>query len=101
VILMLHRVRPHQSRQFAPNQALEITPAFLDAVLTELRREGFELIALDAVSDRLRLHQKIRPFAVLTFDDGYRDNIEHAWPVLKCHNALWMFLSTTEYVDGI
>src|SRR5947207_10817827 len=100
VILMLHRVRPHRSRQFAPNQALEITPAFLNAVLTELKREGFELIALDAVFDRLRLHQKIRPFAVLTFDDGYRDNIEHAWPVLRSHNAPWTLFATTEFLDG-
>src|ERR1700704_2428965 len=66
---------------FAPNRLLEITPEFLDVVLTELRREGFDIIPLDAVPDRLRPGPRARPFAALTFDDGYRDNVEHAWPV--------------------
>jgi len=37
VILMFHHVRPWRSREFAPNRLLEITPGFLDLVLTELR----------------------------------------------------------------
>src|SRR5260370_16385894 len=40
VILMFHHVRPWQPREFAPNRGLEITPEFLDVVLTELPREG-------------------------------------------------------------
>jgi peptidoglycan/xylan/chitin deacetylase (PgdA/CDA1 family) len=100
VILMFHRVRPHHSRQFAPNRSLEITPAFLDVALTELEREGFELIAIDAVADRLRLSVGVRPFAVLTFDDGYRDNIEYALPVLRRHNAPWTLFVTTDFLDG-
>src|SRR5262245_49388831 len=83
VILMFHHVRPWRPRQFAPNRVLEITPDFLDVVLTELRREGFDIIPLDAVPDRLRADSCQQPFAALTFDDGYRDNVEHAWPVLK------------------
>ncbi len=100
VIFMLHHVRPQRPRKFAPNQVLEITPQFLDVALTELEREGFELIPLDAVADRLRLGPVARPFAVLTFDDGYRDNVEHAWPVLKRHNAPWTLFVTTDFLGG-
>jgi peptidoglycan/xylan/chitin deacetylase (PgdA/CDA1 family) len=100
VILMLHQVRPWRPREFAPNRVLEITPEFLDIVLTELRREGFDVIPLDAVPDRLRPGPAGRPFAVLTFDDGYRDNVEHAWPVLRRHNAPWTLFVTTDFVDG-
>jgi peptidoglycan/xylan/chitin deacetylase (PgdA/CDA1 family) len=100
VILMLHQVRPWRPREFAPNRVLEITPEFLDIVLTELRREGFDVIPLDAVPDRLRPGPAGRPFAVLTFDDGYRDNVEHAWPVLRRHNAPWTLFVTTDFADG-
>jgi peptidoglycan/xylan/chitin deacetylase (PgdA/CDA1 family) len=100
VILMLHHVRPWRPRGFAPNRGLEITPEFLDVVLTQLRREGFDIVSLDEVRDRLRLGVRGRPFAVLTFDDGYRDNLKHAWPVLRRHNAPWTVFVTTDFADG-
>jgi peptidoglycan/xylan/chitin deacetylase (PgdA/CDA1 family) len=100
VILMLHHVRPGRPRKFAPNRVLEITPEFLGFALTELRREGFDIIPLDAVPDRLRLGFCSRPFAVLTFDDGYRDNVEHARPVLMRHRAPWTVFITTDFAEG-
>jgi peptidoglycan/xylan/chitin deacetylase (PgdA/CDA1 family) len=100
VILMFHHVRPWRPREFAPNKVLEITPGFLDYVLTELRREGFEIIPLDAVPDRLQREGHGRPFAALTFDDGYRDNVEYAWPVLTRHRAPWTVFITTDFAEG-
>jgi peptidoglycan/xylan/chitin deacetylase (PgdA/CDA1 family) len=100
VILMFHRVRPRRAEPFAPNRALEITPEFLDFVLAELRREGFDIVPLEAVPSRLCARRFSRPFAALTFDDGYRDNAEHAWPVLKRHGAAWALFVTAEFADG-
>lgn len=100
VILMFHHVRPQSACAFAPNRLLEITPEFLDVVLAELHREGFELIPLDAVPARLNSGAGSRPFAVLTFDDGYRDNVEYAWPILRRHGAPWTIFVATEFADG-
>ena len=100
MILMLHHVRPWRPREFAPNRFLEITPEFLGFVLTELRREGFDIIPLDAVPDQLHPDSRGRPFAALTFDDGYRDNVEYAWPVLRRHRAPWTLFVTTDFADG-
>jgi peptidoglycan/xylan/chitin deacetylase (PgdA/CDA1 family) len=101
LILMLHHVRPRRYREFEPNQVLEITPEFLEFVLLELQRESFDLISLDAVPERLQARGLAnRPFAVITFDDGYRDNVEHAWPVLRRHNAPWTIFVTTDFSDG-
>jgi glycosyltransferase involved in cell wall biosynthesis/peptidoglycan/xylan/chitin deacetylase (PgdA/CDA1 family) len=100
VILMLHHVRPWLPRAFAPNKGLEITPAFLDTALGDLRRGGFEIIPLDEVPDRLRSSARGPPFAVLTFDDGYRDNVEHAWPILRRHSAPWTMFVATDFADG-
>lgn len=100
VTLMFHHVRPWRPRRFAPNRLLEITPEYLEVVLTELRRERFDLIPLDVVPERLRADSCRHPFAVLTFDDGYRDNVEHAWPVLKRYSAPWTLFVTTDFADA-
>ncbi len=100
VILMLHRVRPRRNAAFAPNGGLEITPDFLECVLDELRVQGYEIVAIDVVPSRLASPAGSQPFAVLTFDDGYRDNVEYALPVLRRHNAPWCLLVTAEFADG-
>lgn len=99
VVLMFHHVRPFRGDAFAPNRLLEITPEFLDLVLSMLRESGFDIIPIDAMPDRLR-HPVDRPFAVLTFDDGYRDNAEYALPVLRRHEAPATFFITTGYAEG-
>ncbi|MFE1601704.1 polysaccharide deacetylase family protein [Methylobacterium sp. ID0610] len=99
LILTFHHVRPEAPGPYAPNRLLAITPDFLDRVLATLRRRGFDLIDLDAVPGRLRRPGR-RPFAVLTFDDGYRDNLEHARPVLRRHGAPWALFVTADYAAG-
>jgi peptidoglycan/xylan/chitin deacetylase (PgdA/CDA1 family) len=100
VILMFHHVRPWRSRAFAPNRLLEITPAFLERTLQVVCAMGFDLIALDDLPERLHRRAGRRPFAVLTFDDGYRDNVEYALPILKRHGAPWTLFVTADYAEG-
>jgi peptidoglycan/xylan/chitin deacetylase (PgdA/CDA1 family) len=100
VILMFHRVRPWRGDRFAPNRVLEITPEFLEYAIDEIRRSGYEIIPIDEVPHRLAARPSSRRFAVLTFDDGYRDNVEHAWPVLKRHDAPWTLFVTADFADG-
>jgi peptidoglycan/xylan/chitin deacetylase (PgdA/CDA1 family) len=85
-ILMFHRVRPADAESFAPNGLLEIAPAFFEAVLTRLRDSGLEIVALDEAMRRLRSGEG-RPFAALTFDDGFRDIVQYGLPVLERHSA--------------
>ena len=100
-ILMMHRVRPYASRAFEPNRLLEISPDFLDAVLVRLRRLGYRLLSLDAAMSELRSggRNDVAPFAVLTFDDGYRDQLVHAVPVLTRHEAPFTFYVTPGFVE--
>lgn len=86
VILTFHRVRPPPHSGFAPNALLEITPDFFDAVLTRLREAGLALVSLDEAMFRLATGEG-GPFAVLTFDDGFRDLPDHALPTLERHDA--------------
>ena len=99
VILTFHHVSPEPPAPFAPNRLLGITPGFLDATLHELDARGFEVVGLDEVPDRLAEPDYRPPFAVLTFDDGYRDNVEHARPVLARHGVPWTLFVTSDFAD--
>ena len=99
VILTFHHVSPDPVPDFAPNRLLSITPDFLDQTLRELDARGFDIIGLDAVPERLAAPDYGPPFAVLTFDDGYRDNVEHARPVLQRHGVPWTLFVTSGFAD--
>lgn len=88
-VLTLHHVRPAARGGFRPNGLLEITPEFFDRALTLIRAEGYDIVSLDEALTRLADPRPGRFFVALTFDDGYRDNLDHAWPVLAKHGAPW------------
>ena len=100
VIFMLHRVTPQPPRAFEPNRILKVTPDFLDRVIREVRAAGFEIVAMDDVPKRLNAKNSAKPFAAFTLDDGYRDNIEHAYPVFQKHQVPFTIYVPTDFADG-
>jgi peptidoglycan/xylan/chitin deacetylase (PgdA/CDA1 family) len=56
---------------------------FLEKCIKWLRKAGWEIVSLGEAFDRLRRNERARQFAVFTFDDGYRDNITRALPILR------------------
>jgi peptidoglycan/xylan/chitin deacetylase (PgdA/CDA1 family) len=101
MILMFHHVRPWQERQFAPNRSLEVTPEFLELTIREIRALGFDIIGMDEVKHRLETPSAhARPFAAITFDDGYRDNITYAAPVLARLGAPWTLYVVPHFAEG-
>jgi peptidoglycan/xylan/chitin deacetylase (PgdA/CDA1 family) len=98
--LMFHSVRPWRPAMpgFSPNRLLEITPEFLDETLSLVKRMGFDIVALDEALQRLAEGDG-RPFVALTFDDGYRDTVEFALPVLERHQAPFTVYVATGFAD--
>lgn len=97
-ILTLHHVRPWRGDAFAPNRLLEVEPAFLDAALGRIAALGYDLVDLDEALLRLG-RSDARPFVALTFDDGYRDNVEHALPILERRGAPFTLFVTTGFAE--
>jgi peptidoglycan/xylan/chitin deacetylase (PgdA/CDA1 family) len=58
---------------------------------------GFEFAPLDEVPERLRVTGP--PFVAITFDDGYRDTVTHALPILRHHSAPFTVFLTTRFAD--
>jgi len=101
-ILMLHHVRDDAVSQFAPNQHLQITPEFLDQVLTTLKERGYEFVSLDQIHARLgekNIH-RYRKMIAVTLDDGYRDNLENAVPLFRKHNVPFTIFIAPGLIDG-
>ncbi|WP_405044814.1 polysaccharide deacetylase family protein [Methylocystis echinoides] len=100
VILTFHRVRPAVHDSFAPNAGLEISPPFLDLLLHHLRAQGYAILSLDDALDVVRSARRhAQPFAVLSFDDGYRDLVDHALPILERHRAPFIAYLTPGFAD--
>ena len=97
-IVMLHHVRPWGGESFAPNRLLEIEPDFLDTALHLIRARGFDFVSMDEVGRRIGRPGQ-RPFVALTFDDGYRDCLDHALPILERHAAPFALYVTTGFAD--
>ena len=99
VILALHRVRPaHPATPgFSPNAALEITPEFLDDTLGLMTHLGYEFVSLGEA--RRRLSHDGAPFAAVTFDDGYRDMLDHVAPIMERHGAPYTLFLATGFLE--
>jgi peptidoglycan/xylan/chitin deacetylase (PgdA/CDA1 family) len=100
-ILTLHHVRPPRHAAFQPNRLLEVTPGFLEAVIVRMRRAGVDLVSLDEMHRRLAEGDHARRFVCLTFDDGYRDNLVHAYPILQKHAAPFALYVATSFPDRL
>ena len=100
-ILTLHHVRPARPDRFRPNRLLEITPAFFARVISLLRRSRVDLISLDEMHRRLTEADFSRRFVCITFDDGYRDTREWAYPILKDAEVPFAVYVATSFPDRL
>lgn len=97
-ILMLHRVVEERSTD--ENRELEVTPDFLQATIENYLQQGFRFVSIDQVRDILQGKDKGKPFVCLTFDDGYRDTYDVAYPILKTYNIPFTVYVTTSFING-
>ncbi|MCS4503040.1 polysaccharide deacetylase family protein [Arhodomonas aquaeolei] len=98
-VLMYHQVGP-----FAPpasHRAGYCHVRRFGAQMAWLRRFGYHVIGLDRLLDGLFGDTPLPPRAVvLTFDDGYENFREHAWPILRRHGFPATVFLVAERVGG-
>ena len=99
-IFMLHHVRPEQPNEFEPNRILKVTPEFLETVIGIVIERGFDVLSLDEVHYRLAEGDFDRPFACFTFDDGYRDNKQYAYPIFHRYGLPFGVYVPSEFPEG-
>lgn len=97
-ILMLHRVVEHRSD--GENRELEVTQQFLEQTIIKYRQQGYQFVSIDEACDIISKGHTNTPFACLTFDDGYQDNYDIAYPVLKQYEVPFAVYVTTGFIDN-
>jgi len=95
VILMYHRIDVVERDPWR----LAVTPARFAEQLAVIN-EAFHPLPLQRLRESIATRQIPRAAAVLTFDDGYRDNLTTAKPLLEQHNVPATLFVTTGYLDS-
>lgn len=91
VIIVHHEIQRDSRSELMTGISLSLFEYSLDW----LRRSGWSIVSLDECLQRLANNDRSRRYAVLTFDDGYRDNVSVALPVLERNNAPFMMYVPT------
>jgi len=93
-ILMYHMVFPQAESRYRP----AVREATFRRQMEFLKKFHYHVISLEEAVKLIREKKKIPPFTVvITFDDGYRDNLEYAFPVLKKYDfPATIFIITDE-----
>ncbi|HSH03293.1 MAG TPA: polysaccharide deacetylase family protein, partial [Anaerolineae bacterium] len=99
-IIMYHYVStpPQDADQYRIN--LSIEPEKFRQQMAYLADNGFTTIDLYDLSLAITGHQPLPPKPIiLTFDDGYRDNYQYAFPILQEYGHKATFFVVTEFID--
>jgi peptidoglycan/xylan/chitin deacetylase (PgdA/CDA1 family) len=94
-VLMYHKVNDQW-----PNPITVPTAVFAEQ-MTLLGELGYHPVSLDGVRDHYLVGTPLPKGAVLiTFDDGYRDNLENAFPILVAHGYPAVVFVPIGYLDS-
>lgn len=100
-ILTLHHVRPARTDSFQPNRLLEVTPEFFEGILRRLVSARIDVISLDEMHRRFIESNFGRRFVCLTFDDGYKDFLRWAYPLLRKYKMPFAMYVATSFPDRL
>lgn len=94
-----HRVGEMEKDQFDPN-VFSCTEKKFEQHLTFFKRE-FKVISMKELVQLVESKQPITErYAIITFDDGYIDNYQIAFPALKKHGLSATFYVVSDYVEN-
>ena len=92
-VLMYHKVNDR------PDNPVTVPTGAFAEQMAQLGELGYTVVGLDAVLDHYLDNRPLPRRAVLiTFDDGYRDNLENALPALQAHGYPAVLFAPLGYV---
>jgi sugar transferase (PEP-CTERM/EpsH1 system associated) len=98
-IVGYHRVLPLYEAMHYPFQAMVMPKDLFEAQIAHLAKNYCPMSISDAIR-LLRAGKLPRRALIVTFDDGYHDNYEHAYPILRRFQVPASFFVVTDFVDG-
>ena len=99
-ILCYHRVMPHLDvlNDKSPGRGLAISDKCFEGHLEHLAK-NYNVISMDKMYDHI-LSDSDEYFVSITFDDGYKDNLNYALPILEKYNLPAIIYIVTKHPQG-
>ena len=97
IIFFYHRIHPDPVWDFLN---LSISPSLFQRQMMLIKRKSPVVSLEEFLVHRQNSHRT--PQAVITFDDGYRDVVDYAWPILRTLNITpTMFVCNDPLIRGV
>lgn len=100
-ILMYHHINylpPNASKVY---QALTVNPATFEKQMNYLSQEGYQPITFEKFLSLLKIGKEIpKKSLIITFDDGWKNQYQNAFPVLKKYKFPATFFVVVNYIGG-
>ncbi|MCS7252902.1 MAG: polysaccharide deacetylase family protein [Armatimonadota bacterium] len=88
IVLMYHRVNYVSPNASAIEKDLTVSPKEFERQVRYLIQGGFKIVRLSEIEDAvIKGLPFTKPIVAITFDDGYIDNYEKAFPILRRYSA--------------
>jgi peptidoglycan/xylan/chitin deacetylase (PgdA/CDA1 family) len=100
IILMYHRVLndPNDDKEYT-QAGMAVSRQFFDDQMAYLAG-NYNFLSLESAVEILQNKRPLpRSSVIITFDDGWRDNYLHAYPILKKYNVPATIFLATDYID--
>ena len=81
-------------------QGMVIAPATFEKHLQYLQEQGYHMVTVAELADRLATGKSMDKYVALSFDDGYTDNYTEAFPLLQKYGARATFSIINSKIGG-
>ena len=85
-IFIYHSIMPHPTGTVRNSEEYRVLPQDFDAQLAYLKQNGYTVISFESLIDAMISTSTVAPpskSVVITFDDGWENQYENAFPILK------------------
>lgn len=98
IILCFHRVKA-PSKSLLDRRVGLTNPGIFKKVLRSMEIMGYQFVPLDELVNMLKANE-YKKVAAVTFDDGFKDLYQNAYPVLKAFNIPYTLFLITSLMDS-
>ena len=98
LILTYHSVLPDSERFEQFDYRNCVSSENFDQQIIYLKKK-YSVISMDEAVNRINTNTVNKSFAVITFDDGFRNNFKYAFPVLAQNGVPGTFYTATDFMD--
>ena len=96
LILSYHRIVDNKNQINSEINSISVTTETFEGQIKLLKKK-FNIVSIDEI---LKIDNRFENNLAITFDDGYKDNLTHAVPILEKYNVPATIYITTRFLEN-